>query len=633
MTARRAFLIVGLIAAAALVPLAATGDGGLTVLLFVTPPDRGVSETLSIDVEVYWWGQPTSADSVRLTVSSSGASPTLSNVSTGKYHASYKILQGDLRVGSLSIQASANKAGRYTQDTAYYALRGAFNNPGWQVQVRIVSPANLAPPPGSLIVFEARSYSGGALAEGGPINATLVSEAAGVVDPLEILPTTRAADGVYRFNLQIPANLSLSRAYDVTARLGVAYYGASTEIRFTSNPVPVTAYMTGGNDTEVTLRVIAGSNAPVGGAMVELKQQTDSPSPRSPGPSPPVYRNTTGADGIAELVVLKESIGGTYPDYVLNVSQGNRTTSQHAYLSFANSTAWRPEPPYNYSCEARLQSDPTGFSAGETAALSVRVTHDGAPLVNRSVSRFAWRAGYAGTETAGNVTTDAAGNFSLTYAIASNWTSGDSMTVLVVCPSGEAARLFIQFGPLGLGFASRDLHVSVAGALGGDLSLNATYTGARPLEGATALALLIPGRSTTTLVARGPPDALYVPLSLQGSIFSGRVSVPAWMAEGDYIVVVLLSSTAATSQIGDQVTETAVAAVSLHPVPPPPPSPPAPPSRPPYAAAQSSMVSAALAAISISIGALQFVSKRKRRIADARGERGERDERPPGHRG
>ena len=621
MTARRAFFIVGLIAAAALMPHAATADGGLTVLLFVTPPDRGLSETLSIDVECYLWGQATNADTVRLTVSSSGASPTLSNISTGKYHASYKILQGDLAMGSLSIQATAIKGGRTSQDSAYYALRGGYTSSGWEVQMRMVSPANLAPPPGSLVVFEARSYLAGSLREGGPINATVVSEAAGVVDPTEILPTTQAADGVYRFNLLVPANLSLSRGYDVTARLGIANYGASAEIRFTSNPVPVTAYMTAGNDTEVRLRVIAANVTPVAGAQVELTQRTDYPSPRAPGPSPPIYRNITGADGIADFVVSKEPIGGTYPEYVLNVSQGNRTTSQSVYLSFANSSTWRPEPPYNYSCEARLQTDPTGFSAGETALLSIRVTDGGAPVVEGSVSSFAWRVGDEGTQTAGNVTTDVDGNFSLPYAIPAKWTSGDSLVVVVVCPSGEAARLYVQFGPLGLGYFSRNLHLSVAGSLGGDLALNATYTGARPLEGATALALLIPGKSINTLVAHSPPDALYVPLSLQGSIFSGRVSVPAWMPEGDYIVVVLLSSTAATSAIPDQVAESAVAAVSLHPLPPPPPSARTPPSNPPYAAAQSSIVSAALAAISISIGALQFVSKRKRRIADARGDR------------
>lgn len=617
MTHRRAFFIVGLLAAAAATPLVAEATDGLTLILFVTPPDAGASETLSIDVECYWWGTPVDVDDVRITMSPYGASPPFANVSTGKYHASYALLQGDIDGGTITIQASAMYRNVRAVDTSYYAPRGAYSGSGWSVHLRQVSPQNLAPPPGSHVVLEARSYDGYHLKEGGVINATLSSSDGANRSPVEILPATRLLAGVYRFEFDIPANLSASRQYEVRASLGIANYGASDNLGMWSNPIPVTVYVAGGNASALTLRIIAGTSSPIQGAQVELSQARGYFP--YPAPGAPEVRNTTNANGTADLVVIRNESYGGYSTYTLNVTKSNRTTSLPVYLSFDTFTAWRPQPPFNYSCEARLQTDPTRFGPGDRAELSIRVTFQGRAEVRREISRFVWRAWYPGTVAAGNVTTDGNGVFTLNYTLPTNWTSGDWLEVAVECPEGQAARTSVAFGGFGTPYSGRDLVLNASGALGRDLTLNVTYTGARPIAGATAIALLIPGANVAGLVTQQPPDCLYVPLTLQGSTFTGSVAVPAWLPEGDYLIIVQVSNEAAISDAADGVEEVGFAAVSLFPPPPDPPAPPAPPpSVPGYSNGQSSGLSAPLGAISLSLGALWFLSKRRRRIADAR---------------
>jgi hypothetical protein len=628
LSAHRAFFIVGLVAASAVVPFVADADDGLTLILFVTPPDAGLSETISIDIECYWWGQPVDVDEVRLTMSPYGASPTFSNVSAGKYHASYTLLRGDVDGGTITMQASAVYRGTRATDISYYAPRGGHYATGWRVQLRQVSPQNLAPPPGSHVVLEARSYDGYLLKDGGAVNATLRETGPSGPLPDEILPPTRVSDGVYRFAFDIPANLSASRAYEVQARLGVANYGANAYVRIWSNPIPVTVYLLRGNGSAATLRVIAGTDAPVAGAQVELREDVSNYD--YPPRSADVFRNSTNASGVAEVVATHNASGDSYASYRLNVTRANRTTSVPVFLSFDTLTAWRPLPPYNYSCELRLQTDTASIRPGDLAQLAFRVTYDGAPEVRRQVPRFAWRAWVAGTIAAGNITTDANGVFSLNYSVPANWSSSDWLFVQVDCPEGRSARETVYLG-FGSPYAGRNLVLNASGFLGRNITVNVTYTGPRPLAGASALALLIPGTSVTGLVTSMPPDALYVPLTLHGSTFSGTAAVPAWLPAGDYIVVVQVSNQAATDDASEQVVSAGFAALSLFPAPPDPPAPPNPtPSEnnPGDASAQSSSVSLLLGSISLAIGAAWFMSKRRRRIADSRAERAARM--PPG---
>jgi hypothetical protein len=299
--------------------------------------------------------------------------------------------------------------------------------------------------------------------------------------------------------------------------------------------------------------VLVGGSTPVSGAQASLTGMAFTVTPpyfTTIGP----FTGTTDAQGMA-TVNASWSAAQAATTWTLNVTSAGKTTSVFLFLGpFDTSNAgWQPPPVFGFGCELQLRTDPTALKAGQSATLKLRLTSDGGAVASQSVARFAWREGATGTAQAGNVTTDATGNFTLTYAIPSDWKASDTLQVRAVCPDGNDASTSVEFASTDAGIFSGNVRVSASGRLGGTVHVTATYLGTSSLDGVTGFAAVAPGNSTAGALAGLSGTAPMAPLVKAGTSFSADVSVPSWYPEGDYTVFVFLTNHAATSNLADQV--------------------------------------------------------------------------------
>jgi len=555
-----------LIGSAAVLPLTASAGTGLQVLVFITPEGRIANQTVDVNLEAYFDGTPVDLDTIDVSAGYSGDPLTFDRTSVGKYHATYTINVSQILFGGISLVGSADKGADSASIITSYAVSGA--TVGWDITVRVSNFGVVGPTvsPGQTVELEARSYHDGTLAEGGMINFTL-EWMEGSTNGTETPTSTKVQDGVYKVSVVVPASLTLTRTYNVEAKLGTSIFSPSSSTGFGAHPFPIYSLVTAGGPTSATLKVFAGGATALAGANVSLEGWSISLSPPFGMARVGPFTATTDANGQATLTAS----WGLSPVAIwyLNVTSGGKTTSAPVTLMTSASSAWIPTPAIGFGCEVNLQTDPSGLHAGQTANLVFRVTYAASilnpqPVASQGIDRYVWREGEGGTSQAGSVMTDASGNFTLTYAIPANWTGDDSLKVRVVCPSGSAGSTQVQVGS-GNPFGSGAVVVTASGKLGEAVTITATYSGTNPLTGAVAYAAIVPGNQTNIGGVGLSGGALNTALTRSGSTFTGTITVPAWLGEGDYSVLVLITNEGATSSTTDQTTEGNATTMHLSP--------------------------------------------------------------------
>lgn len=550
-----------LVSSIALLPFAALADDGLTLLVFVTPPGRDVGQMVDVNVEAYLWGAPVNPGTVAVTIGF-GTDVTLTNVSTGKWHGTYRINASDALFGTILVNADASLDLLSGSDFSTYQLPDGSVSVGWEVKTRIANQAllGLSPAPGSNVVIEGRTYLDGTLKDGGPLNATArVTEGATSTDST---PTgTKVADGVYQFTIQVPADVATGRLYSVEVKLGTGLSAPSDFQSFQVNPVPVAAWIQTSTPTSAVVKVLAGSTSAIAGANVSVSGEVITFIPFGSSPIAPVT-GITDAKGQATINVSWTGTGAA--TLMVNVTSGGKMSTVSLY-AFDNlgSTGWIPMPNIPFGCSAALQSDPSAFEPGDTANLKVRVTEDGTLQASTSLTRILIRSTASGSSQAGNVTTDAQGNFTVTYLVPSDWKESEQLEIMVVCPSGSSTRTQAEFSS-GAFQGTGNIHVTATPtAAGGKLHVTATYSGGKTLVGIIGGAFLIPGSGAggfSAASASNPPFALF---TQSGTTFTGDIDVPAFYPEGDYSLIVGLTNTAAVSLLSDEVSEGNVTTVHI----------------------------------------------------------------------
>jgi hypothetical protein len=549
---RRASLCVLalLVGSTALVPISASAASGLQVFLFVSPQGRSVDQTVDVNLEAYFEGALVDLDTIDIAPGFAASPLTFDNISTGKYHTTYTINASDLFFGGLNFYGTADFTTLSSTIISSYTVGGGSS--GWTLSVRQVVSGSLGliVGPGTVVTVEARSYHNGALAEGGPINiSTRSSEGFSSTYTDANLTSTKTADGVYTATFTVPADLSNSRSYQVKADLGTGPSAPSVDTFVQANPLPVAAAVSDSTTTSATVNVWAGSAAPIAGANVSLTGMAISlgypPSITTVGP----FYADTSASG-------KATLHPTFPatttgSWFLNVSSGGKMTTTYLALSSTGPIGWIPMPAIGYGCEVRLQSDPTNLKASQTANLKFKMTDSGTTVASATVARFVWRDGDGGTFAGGNTTTDASGNFSVSYPIPSNWTQWDTLKVEAVCPSGSSGSADVQTGSASA-FGPGAVTVSATGKLGAAVAITATYTGTQAFTNAQAFAVIVPGRADSISAVGSGGTSLTTPLTRAGSTYTGSITVPEWLGEGDYSVAVIITNQGATSSTSDQ---------------------------------------------------------------------------------
>lgn len=526
------------------------------------------NQTVDVNLEAYNDGIPVDLDTIAIAPGFLADPLNFSHTSTGKYHVSYMINESDLFFGSLSFYGTADTATDSATVTGTYSLGGGLFGSAWEVTVRATNGGalGLAAGPGTTVDFEARSYLSGVLAEGGPINFT-VTWSDGTTEGNGTLPATQVQAGVYRASVQVPADLMVSRMYDIEAALGSGLFRPSSTTGFAAHPFSIFALVTSSTLTSATLRVFVGSSSPTVGANVSLQGSAMSLSYPFTATVVGPFAGTTDANG---QTTLNPTWGlGAPALWYLNVTSAGKKTSTLVTLMTEASGPWMPSPAIGFGCEVNIQTDASGLHAGQTAVLVFRVTFGASllnpqPVVSQNIDRYVWRDGEGGTTQGGAVMTDATGNFTLTYAIPANWTWHEALHILVVCPDGTTGTTQVSAGPSSP-IGSGALTVTASGKLGGAVTITATYAGSNPLTGALAYAAIIPGNQTTAAGVGLAGGGLTATLTRSGSTFTGSVIVPAWLGEGDYSVLVMVSNLGATSSKSDQTAEVNGTALHLTP--------------------------------------------------------------------
>jgi hypothetical protein len=559
-------VVCALVASIALVPLASLADEGLTILLLVSPEGRDVGQSVEINVEAYMWGTPADLDTLEVTIGLAGSPLILTKVSTGKWQATHVIATDEGTFGFVTVSATGDLGGLSAFQYTSYSLPGSSGggSGGWHVKSRIANleQVGISPPLGSSVVVEGRSYLEGNLTDGGQLNAT-ARFVAGSSTTTQALTSTKVSDGVYRFTVAVPADLTVGRLYQVTVQLGSGLSVESSTQTFAVNPVPVAAWITSSSNTSATVRVLAGSTTAIVGASVEVGGAVYSYFPIGIQ----TIANVTGTTDAKGQALVNVSWGaGAAALLNVTVSSGGKTSTLVLY-TFGSLTGpgWMPQPNVPVGCSAALQTDSAEIKAGQTAQLKVRVTEDGVLLASRSLTRFVTRDGASATAQAGNVTTDAQGNFTVTYAVPQDWKLLESLKIMVLCPSGATADVSAEFGSTNLGGGTSDLQVTVGSStVGGRLHITATYTGSSSLAGAEGGAMVVPGSGLgglATAIGGNPPYGIF---SRSGTTFSTDVQIPSFYPEGDYSVIVGIRSEAAVSKLSDEVNEGNITAVHIN---------------------------------------------------------------------
>jgi hypothetical protein len=557
-----------------LLPLAfapvVTAVDGLEAVVLVTPKGRGVGENVEINVETYLHGTLVDVEILDVIIDLTGApsSVTMTNISTGKYRAVYMIDNNDVHQDEMDVSVSAQigTAGTFVSvvyDTVATAATGT-----WELTVRGVGSASagLWIGPGTNLTFEARSYFNGNLQDGGQINLTS-TYVTGTAPTSSALTVTKIQDGVYQATLAVPADLSTSRAYGIEAQLGPGAADPSESTTVMAHPFNAFALVTTQTNTSASLRVLAGGTTPISGATVTLTGTAITSTPpyvQTIGP----FTGTTDANGAATINATWTAAQSGLGFWTLSVASGGKTTQMALFLGVdTGDQTWTPDTPSTFGCDVEMQTDPSTLVLGQSAPFKFRVTQDGAAVVSGSITRIIWREGEGATWVAGNATTDASGNFTVTLTVPANWTEDDVLHVSVVCPSWDTGEDLLQgeVGATGGSTQGTKVTVTASGKLGGNVDVTATYTGTNALTGAQAFAAIVPGNQTQITGIGLGGGGLTAPMTKSGSSFSGSVAVPLWMGEGDYTIIVLITNIGATSTLSDQTFEGNMTTIHLTP--------------------------------------------------------------------
>ncbi len=546
-----------LVGSTALAPFAAA-DGGLALIVFVTPEGRSVGQTVDVNVETYVNGVATDVETLSVQAGIGGTDINFTNVSAGKYHATLTINAGDVLMGSLYISGSADLGALSESIFDTYSVGGGSAS-GWEVTLRTVAGGQqfVTVAPGANVLVEARTYLDGNLADGGPVNMTLQTTNGmdfGASPAETPLTSTKLSDGVFQATIQVPNDITLSKSFQVKAWLGSNITGPSETTLFFAHPFTVMSFAESSTATSAVLKVFAGSASPIAGANISLSGLAITmglpPSITTVGP----FTATTDANGKATLNPTW-SASSTISTWFLNVTSGGKTTSTLVLFGpTTGATSWTPTPAFGFLCEVRLQTDPSSFQPGQTVNMRFRVTNNGTAVASASVFRYAFRDGASATAVAGNGSTDASGDFMMSYAIPANWTGNDQLTVKAVCPSGYTGSDEVQGGsanPFGTG----KLTVSASGALGAAVQVTATYSGTNALTNVVATCAIVPGNQTSLAGLGFAAGSLSAPMTRSGSTFTGSINVPLWLGDGNYTVIAFISNMGATSTTSDQTME------------------------------------------------------------------------------
>ena len=145
--------------------------------------------------------------------------------------------------------------------------------------------------------------------------------------------------------------------------------------------------------------------------------------------------------------------------------------------------------------------------------------------------------------------------FTMTYVVPSDWSFvEDSFRMQVFCNPDESDTVFVAFGGGGSSnpFGGQPLTVLASGRLGGPVSITATYTGTAAWTGAQGLAAIIPGNQSAIAGVGLAGGGLTTGLTRNGNTYTGSITVPEWLGEGDYTILVLVTNEGATASQADQ---------------------------------------------------------------------------------
>ncbi len=527
-------------------PFGALADNGLTVLVFVTPADAGVGDVIDINVEVHLWDALVDADG--LAGSASGTLLNFTNVTTGKYHANFTIASSSFAVTVQASLGALADAGR-----GFFTVVSVAAPPTtWTVRARFVSASanSAAPSPGDTVAVEARSYLGAALTDGGPINAT-VSHAVGLSVQNDPLNGTKASAGVYRFSYTVPAAITTSSVFNIEATLGTGFLAPADFLSFSVDPFRVIVLIAAQTATSASLRIYVGDSSAVAGASVSLQGEGlifTPPYVVTAGP----FNATTNAAGFASIDATWSA--SSFLSFTLTVTSGGKTSTSSIAFGALAPGGWTPPSNYAFGCSLALQTNPATIQPGQSSTLKFRMTEQGAAVASREVTRWVWRDNYdEGAAQGGNTTTDASGNFTVTYAFPANFTSDDTLVVLAVCPSGNTSNVDAHMVPT-YGVGGRvDLTLGAA-TTGGSLPVTATVAGASVPDGTYAYASIVPGSSTGAALASGNTHLPSTELTRSGATFTGNVSVPSWLPAGDFVVLVTVSNRGGADSLDHEAT-------------------------------------------------------------------------------
>ncbi len=558
-----------LVGSTALAPLAAA-DEGLVVLVFVGPEGVGQDDTIEVNVEAYHNGVAADLDTINVSLGIlSGVFLDFTNVSAGKYHATYTITADDVTATYLSLFGSAQLGLASANIFEFYSVGGGGSSGAWEIKTRLTNhpEGGLDVGPGASVIVEARSYNGGALADGGPINMSMITSESGFGGAPPSAGTavavTKIQDGVYQTTVVIPAVINNTRIHMVTATLGSGDEAPTDSTVFFANPYPIMTVVESSTATSAALKVYVGGGAPISGAVVSLTGMSITSTPpyfMQVGP----FTGTTDASGTTRLTATWSAMAAP-ATWNLNVTSGGKMVMAIVSFGEGGPSDWTPSPPDGFGCEVNLQTDPEGMGAGQTVTLTFRVTEDGVAVAEASVTRFVFPDAALGTSQAGNVTTDESGDLTVTFEIREDWESSDMLNVQVVCPSGETGTAYVFFDGISGPFGTGALKVSATGALGGAVQVTATYSGSNAFTGATGYAAIIPGNVTNIAGVGLSGGGIVAPMTRSGSTWTASLSVPAWLGTGDYTVICIVTNDAATATTSDQTMEGNMTTIHLTP--------------------------------------------------------------------
>ncbi|HEX9709508.1 MAG TPA: hypothetical protein VGB42_06030, partial [Candidatus Thermoplasmatota archaeon] len=378
---------------------------------------------ITLTIEALFWAVPTDLDEIRATAAGSSQDLTVRHTAIGRYEADAQLpaVSNSSFSSSTSFEVVGRRGDQTYQARAYVsAQRGSLS------LIRLNDGEGNAAPggrfaPGDTVRYELRETVQGVPTDLGAPNITVRVEDGyeSLDDDPQAGPrtATRSSVGTYRFDLEVPPDLTVTREYLVQVGVwatprpdyGGSFLGAHdwVFVRHT----PVTAFLQNYTADGADLTVLVGDEDPVPGARVFLNWTSEL---RYGGVgSFPLSAPTTDAWGrLTSRVSWPANMSYSLR---LDVLEGGHTTTWELDLPWASPppehTPSDPRPPPEGMFAFAVRADPE--SPG-TLTHRVYVFADGEPLRNASLARVAWGGPYGGwpaTWAAGNVTTGADGSF------------------------------------------------------------------------------------------------------------------------------------------------------------------------------------------------------------------------------